>query len=131
MLAEAYWLNGQSETALQTLVDASRLAIEIGEPWWDAEIQRLKGVVLLSESINNVVDAESSFLKALDISREQKSISLELRVAVSLAHLWLRENKADMARQLLAESIAKHKEGFDTPDYKAAQKLLKEIHPAN
>jgi hypothetical protein len=81
--------------------------------------------MLLSESINKVDEAQSSFMTALNISRKQKSISLELRIATSLSRLWYEQGKAQKAKELLSDSIAKHTEGFDTPDYKDAQELLK------
>ncbi len=127
MLAEAYWLNGQSETALQTLADASHLAIQIGEPWWDAEISRLRGVMLLSDSIKNIEEAESSFLLAIQISQNQKSIALELRATTSLSRLLSEQGRSEEVKSLLSEAVAKHTEGFDTPDYKEATALLKQL----
>jgi len=125
MLAEAYWMNGQNQVGLQTLAKALELAEKINESWWTAEIHRLKGAMLLSKTSDNHVEAEASFLTALNISRKQKSISLELRAATSLSQLWQEQGKIEKAKELLSDSIAKHTEGFDTPDYKDAQELLK------
>ena len=127
LLAEAYWMNGESQVGLQTLTKALELARQINEPWWEAEIYRLKGVMLLSESINKADEAESAFQTALNISKKQKSISLELRAATSMSRLWQEQSKAKKAKELLSDSITKHTEGFDTPDYKDAQQLLEKL----
>ncbi len=124
LLAEAYWMNGQNELAVQTLKTALIIAEKITEPWWTAEIHRLKGDILLSTSSENKVQAETSFMTALKISREQKSTAIELRVAISLSRLWHEQGKAAEAKKLLSERIEIQTEGFDTPDFVEAQKLL-------
>ena len=95
-----------------------------GERWWEAEIQRLGGELLLSQSGANAGDAEDCFERALHISRSQEAKSLELRAAMSLARSWQAQGKADQARDLLAPVYAWFTEGFDTADLKRAKALL-------
>ncbi len=98
-----------------------------GERWWEAEIQRLRGEILLSQSGGNAGDAEACFERALQISRSQEAKSLELRAAMSLARLWRRQGKGDEARRLLGECYAWFTEGFDTADLTEAKALLDEM----
>ena len=97
------------------------------ERWWEAELHRLKGTLLLAVSSNNEADAEVCFHQALAITRKQSTKSLELRSAMSLSRLWLKQGKKDEARQMLSEVYGFFKEGFDTVDLKAARGLLNEM----
>jgi predicted ATPase len=49
---------------------------------------------------------------------------LELRAAMSLAHLWCLQGKRDEARELLAPVYGWFTEGFDTADLQEAKALL-------
>jgi hypothetical protein len=49
------------------------------ERWWEAEIHRLKGVLLLSRG--NTAQSEICFERSIRIARQQKATSLELRAA--------------------------------------------------
>ena len=72
-------------------------------------------------------DSEASFQKAVEIARAQHSRSLELRAALSPAHLWQSEGKHREARDLLAPIYGWFTEGFDTKDLRAAKALLEEL----
>jgi predicted ATPase len=69
-------------------------------------------------------EAESCFLKAIEIARKQSAKLLELRAVMSLCRLWQQDGKKDEARQLLADTHNWFTEGFDTADLKEAQALL-------
>ncbi len=47
-LAEAYWHIGQTEEGLRLLAEALAVMDRTGERWWEAEVHRLKGELLLS-----------------------------------------------------------------------------------
>ncbi len=98
-----------------------------GERWWEAEVQRLRGELLLSSSTANVNDAEMCFERALKISRNQEAKSLELRAAMSLARLWQRQGKREDAHQLLSDCHSRFTEGLDTADLKKARVVLNEL----
>lgn len=72
-------------------------------------------------------DAESHFLRALEISRRQRARSLELRAATSLGRLWAARGDAREARALLSGVYGWFTEGFDTPDLTEARSLLEEL----
>jgi predicted ATPase len=72
-------------------------------------------------------EAEACFQRALDIARRQEAKSLELRAAMSLSRLWLRQGKRDEARALLAPIYGWFTEGFDTADLQEAKALLETL----
>jgi tetratricopeptide (TPR) repeat protein/RecA/RadA recombinase len=126
LLAGAYGEVEQPEEGLRVLaaVDSTR------EHQWAAELYRLKGELLLKRGEHHLVDqaeAEQCFHHALTISTGYKAKSLELRAAMSLSHLWLRQGKRLEARQALGEIFGSFTEGFDTPDLRDAKMLLEEL----
>jgi predicted ATPase len=59
------------------------------------------------------------------LSREPKQAkSWELRAAMSLARMWLRDCRSDEAHALLSGIYGWFTEGFDTPDLREAKALL-------
>jgi predicted ATPase len=72
-------------------------------------------------------EAESYFLKAIEIARRQQAKSCELRAATSLARLWQQQGKLHAARNTLSEVYNWFTEGFDTADLKEAEVLLEEL----
>ena len=96
-----------------------------GEPFYDAELWRLEGELLKMQ--DKTAEAESCFLKAIEIARQQGAKSLELRASTSLARVWQKNGKRREARQLLCGVYAWFTEGFDTADLKEAASLLREV----
>jgi predicted ATPase len=109
------------------LAEALTLAETTGERWYNPELYRLKGVLLLQQSADNHAEAQACFQQALDVARSQQVRSLELRAATSLGRLWQQQGKRAEARQLLAEVYGWFTEGFDTPDLWEAKALLDEL----
>jgi predicted ATPase len=124
LLAEAHGTLGQSEAGLTALSEALALVDKTGERWYEAELHRLKGELLLQQSVDKQADAEQCFHHAIAIAQSQHAKSWELRAATSLARLWQRQGKRDAARQMLAEVYDWFTEGFDTPDLQDAKALL-------
>jgi predicted ATPase len=92
-----------------------------------AELYRIKGELLLGQTVPDEEEAESCFQKAIEVARSQTAKSLELRAAMSLSRLWQRQGKMPEARQLLTDIYGWFTEGFDTADLKAAKALLEEL----
>ena len=95
-----------------------------GEHFYEAEIHRLKGELLLAHSMANQKETEACFHQAVDVARRQQAKSLELRATMSLARLWQRQGKRTAARELLAPIYDWFTEGFDTADLQEAKALL-------
>ncbi len=127
LLAEAHGIVGKPEEGLTPLAEALTLVDKTEERFWEPELYRLKGDLLLAHSAKNHAEAGTCFQKALDVARRQEAKSLELRAAMSLSRLWQKQGKKREARQLLADIYDWFTEGFDTVDLKEAKALLKEI----
>ena len=97
------------------------------ERWWEAEIYRLRGVLLLRQPGTPQEEAEACLQQALDIARRQEAKSLELRAAMSLSRLWQQQGKQAEARALLAPVYGWFTEGFDTADLQEAKALLETL----
>ena len=127
LLAEAYGQARQPEAGLLSLTEALTQVEATDERWWEAELYRLKGVLLLQLTIPEVNQAETCFQHALDVARGQQAKTLELRAAMSLSQLRQREGRREVARTLLAPIYAWFTEGFDTPDLQEARALLEDL----
>jgi predicted ATPase len=127
LLAEAYGRGGQVEEGLCALAEALAAVEKTGERFYEAELHRLTGELLLARAVANQVEAEACFRQALDIARRQSAKSLELRAAMSLSRLWQHQGERDEARQLLPEIYGWFTEGFDTADLQEAKALLDEL----
>jgi predicted ATPase len=97
------------------------------ERWWEAEVHRLRGVLLLRQTGMPQEEAEAWLQRALDVARRQEAKSLELRAAMSLSRLWQQQGKRDEARALLVPIYGWFTEGFDTADLQEAKALLEEL----
>ncbi len=126
-LIEAHKKLEQPDEGLTVLAEAQSLVEKTGEHYYEAELQRLNGELLLLQSPGDPAEAEACFQNALEIARRQHAKSLELRTAMSLARLWQRQGKVGDARQLLSDVLAWFTEGFETADLKDAQALLNEL----
>jgi predicted ATPase len=127
LLAEAQGTRGEPETGLTVLAEALTLADTTGERWYEPELYRLKGALLLQQSSDNHLEAESCFHHALEVARAQQAKSFELRTATSLARLWQQQGKRQEAHDLLAPVYHWFTEGFDTADLQEAKALLEEL----
>jgi predicted ATPase len=113
---------GHTEDGLRALAEAHTLAEQHEDRWWEAEICRLRGVLLLRQP--GTPEAETWLQRALDVARRQEAKSLELRAAMSLSRLWQQQGKRQEAHDLLAPIYGWFTEGFDTADLQEAQALV-------
>ena len=125
IVSEVLGRAGDHQDAATALADAQGAIDASNERWWEAEIHRLKGVLLLSQG--KIADSEPCFERSIRIARRQQAHSLELRAATSLARLWGEQGRRAEARELLAPVYGWFTEGFDTADLKDARALLDEL----
>jgi predicted ATPase len=118
---------GQPEAGLTILTEALTLVYKTGERWYEPELYRLKGDLLLQQSPDNADEAESCFQQAITIAQNQSAKSWELRAATSLARLWQSQGKRKEAYNLLSPVYGWFTEGFDTADLIDARALLDEL----
>jgi tetratricopeptide (TPR) repeat protein len=123
LLAHVCGKAGRVEEGLACIDEALSEARAHNERWWDAELHRLRGELLLMHGAD-VSDVEAAILRAIEIARSQQARSLELRATMSLARLWITQNRGDDARRRLEDVYSWFTEGFETPDLQAARLLL-------
>ena len=118
---------GRTDDGLRRLDEALAWVKESGECLYEAELYRLKGMVLLAKASPDIEGVEACLQRALNVARHQQGRVWELRAALPLARLWLSQGKTTEARDLLAPVYGWFTEGFDTPDLKEAKALLDEL----
>jgi predicted ATPase len=116
---------GKPGEALELLEDALASAEASGEHWYQAELHRLKGRLLVDRSLDD--ESQACFQRAIEVSRGQRAMIFELRAVTSLARLWSEQGRSAEARDLLAPVYGWFTEGFDTLDLKQAKALLDEL----
>ena len=124
LLAE---VDGRVEPGLETLREALDIAEQTGQSWWLAELHRRYGELLLRRTSAQTAEAESHFVQAIRVARQQQAGSLELRAATSLAKLRRNANEFDAARALLEPACAKFAAGVAAADLIEAKALLDEL----
>jgi tetratricopeptide (TPR) repeat protein len=124
LMADALVQSGRASEALDAMTEALNRVAETGERYYEAELHRLKGVMLLKSEGSLYSGAEACFQQAIALAREQKARSFELRAAMNLCLFWLVQGKRSEAHSILAETYDWFTEGFDTPDLKEARALL-------
>jgi predicted ATPase len=127
LMAEAFGRGGDSPEGLRTVTGELDRARKTGGHYYDAELHRIRGELLLSQTVATEKQAETCFREAIDVSRRQGAKSLELRAVMSLSRLWQKQGKKEEARQMLAEIYGWFTEGFDTADLRKARTLLEEL----
>lgn len=90
----------------------------------EAEVHHAAGEIALKSLEADEAKAEAHFEQALALARAQRSKSIELRAAMSMARLWRDQGKRNAARELLASVYDWFTQGFDTRDLKEAKALL-------
>lgn len=123
-LAAAYARLDRPTIALDLLGEAIRTAEATSEKFFEAELYRLRGEILLS--LGKKSEAEAELQRALTIAQQQARW-WELRAATSLAKHWRAEGKYMDACCLLESVYGWFTEGFGTPDLKHAGALLDEL----
>ena len=122
-LVEACLEGSDKHEASAALAETFAFIERSNERIWEAELYRLRGELKLDDP----VEAEADFRRALEVARSQEARSLELRATVSLVRLLERQGKRDEARAMLADIYNWFTEGFDTADLKDAKVLLEEL----
>jgi adenylate cyclase len=133
LLSETCLRAGRMDAAGERLAEARARVEKSGERWWEAELHRLEGEILLAAADgrrdpNRGNRAEACFRSALEVARRQQARSLELRAALSLSRL---RSRSDEARRLLGEVLEAFTEGHDTADLRAANELMAQLSRAD
>jgi tetratricopeptide (TPR) repeat protein len=116
---------------LEAVAEGLALSEKKGDRWFDAELYRLRGELLLKQDAPTASkakdEASACFHQALEIAQRQQAKWWELRATNSLARLLAKQGRPAEARAMLAEIYGWFTEGFDTADLKDARALLEEL----
>jgi DNA-binding winged helix-turn-helix (wHTH) protein/tetratricopeptide (TPR) repeat protein len=117
--------NGQPSEALAQVTEALSLVRESRAYFYEAELYRLRGVLLLQTGGRAAEDeAEANIRQALEIAQKQKARALELRAAVSLCRLLQARGMPQEGLRVLAPAYRWFDEGVGTADLIEAGELL-------
>ncbi|MGH7925135.1 MAG: ATP-binding protein, partial [Candidatus Binatus sp.] len=126
-IATALGRMSRFDEALGMIDESFQFIARTGQSYYEAELHRLKGELLLGQDASNATQAKESFLTAIEISRKQHAKSWELRATTSLARWLAKHHERERARAMLAEIYGWFTEGFDTADLKDAKALIAEL----
>jgi class 3 adenylate cyclase/predicted ATPase len=127
LIADARLRLGQVEAAMAAAREGLARAERRGERLRLAELHRLTAACHLASSGHKAGAAEVALQAALAVARQQGARMWELRAGCDLARLWAEQGERQKGHELLAPVYGWFKEGFNTPDLKAAKVLLDEL----
>ncbi|MCK1636114.1 AAA family ATPase [Bradyrhizobium sp. 157] len=124
--AEALGRSGAAEEGLDLVAKALERVEETGERWFEAELHRIMGELMLRLPKPDPIAAEARFGHAAATARQQGAKVWELRATTRLAEVWREQGRCGEAHDLLGPLYSQFTEGFGTPDLQAASALLRE-----
>jgi tetratricopeptide (TPR) repeat protein len=130
-MAEVVARQGNPSLALAMLEQAIELVDQISERFFEAELHRIKGEVILlaseketHEGGSGAAQAEQSFRDAIAIANRQRARTFQLRAATSLSRLQMKRSQNAEAREILREVYSSFGEGIESIDLSEARNLL-------
>ena len=124
--AAAFLEAGEIEEGIRFLSEALQAVETGGERWYEVELYRLKGELLLASSINAQTEVEACFQRALAIAHAQGARLFQLRAAMALSRLQCDPEERKCRNALLGSVYDGFVEGFDAPELKETRALLEE-----
>jgi hypothetical protein len=124
LVSDVLSVMGRQAEAIATLDAGLAFSKRTGVMWFDAELHRRKGELLVINSKGDHVGAEYEFRLALNIARNQSAKLFELRAATSLARLWGAQGRRSEARDLLKPIYAWFTEGLGSVCLQEAKNAL-------
>jgi predicted ATPase len=128
-LAEVEAGAGETDAGFRRLEDALAESGRTEQRWYEAEIHRIRGEIMLKRDPADTAAVEQSLQAAIAIAQAQEARSFELRAALSLAKLYRAANRDADAHAVLAPAV----EGFPPtrqfPELTQAQALLAALSP--
>ncbi len=122
LLAHACIAAGRSDEALKHVRDAFAAIEHGGETWAEAEIHRVRGMLLQDQG--DARGAEQSYQRAYSLASRQEARSFALRAAISLVRLWIMQGKRIQAQRLVREVHDRFAGQAEAPDLAELDSLL-------
>jgi TOMM system kinase/cyclase fusion protein len=120
------WRAGQIDEAMHTLDEAEQMIMTQDERYFEAELLRLRGELMLAADASHKGAAIDCFHRSLEIAAQQRARAWELLTAMSLGRTLAREGRPGEAAGLLKPVLDWFTEGTDTSDLREARALLAE-----
>jgi hypothetical protein len=96
--------------------------------WCTAEMLRIEGERILKEQRHAAeTQAESIFLRSIEIADAQNALAWRLRTSMSLATLWHSQQRTAQACDLIGSVYSQFTEGRETQDLRRASILMKRL----
>jgi class 3 adenylate cyclase/tetratricopeptide (TPR) repeat protein len=118
---------GRHDDAKRTFSEAFSALAEGHDKSFAADLHRLRASGRRRASTNGTADAVRDLQRAMEIAREQGSLSLQLRAANDLALLWAEMGERHKAYDLLAPVRERFDDGVAAPDIARADVFLDEL----
>jgi predicted ATPase len=128
-LADAEARAGETDAGLRRLDDALAELERTEQRWYEAELYRIRGEILLKRDPADNAAAERPLQIAIAIAQSQKARSFELRAALSLAKLYRAGNRDADAHAVLAPALKGFPPTQQFPELTEAQALLAALNP--
>ena len=126
-LATALAALGRADDGLAEIDGAICFAERTNYRWFVPELLRVKGEVLLQQGLPGEALADDCFRDAIELARTHGALFWELRIALSIARLRVRQKNQADAAQVLRPVYDRFTEGFETADLLAAKGLLNSL----
>jgi predicted ATPase len=123
-LGEAEASAGETDAGLRRLDDALAELERTENRWYEAEMHRIRGEILLKRDPADTAAAEQSLQAAIGIAQSRKARSFELRAALSLAKLYRTANRDADAHAVLTPAVEGCPPTQQFPELSEAQTLL-------
>ncbi len=147
VLADGYRRSDNIGEGFAAVDQGLERVMRTGERYWEAELYRVRGMLLVQDSVkkgakgvrpriiskrtsrlsSDVEYAQACFLKAIDIAHRQGAKSLELRACVGLGTLWQSLGRHDHAKCVVQKIVGSFTEGFATRDLLEARFLIEAL----
>jgi len=128
ILIQAFEASGEHTQAMAVLDEAFVAVANTSERFAEAELYRLRGRAHLARAEpDSQALAETDFIRALTLAREQHALSWELRAADSLARLQDARGEREAALEVLQAAHRQFTEGFHTADLRSAESLIRAL----
>jgi predicted ATPase/DNA-binding winged helix-turn-helix (wHTH) protein len=121
---------GEVVQGLVTVDEALARCDARDERWYEAELLRIKGELLLhAGERRSVTEADRHLNRAIEVAHHQGALFWELRAAVSLARLRISQDRGADAHGILASTCGKFTEGLAISDMRTAQAMIAQLSP--
>jgi predicted ATPase len=124
LLADVQAGTSRVESALDTVDEALADAEETGQHWFDSELHRARGELLLKSETPDIEAAEQAFVRSIEVARSQHARSFELRAALAVARLRRSVGRHEIVRELLVPAMVGFSEGPEVPEMAEANRLI-------